>query len=255
MLGKQATRLLASVVVGLSSLVAVGTVAQANPITVLVTGDVYEYRSYRYNYTTQGFDYYLAGSSGHLSGAFSWDPAFMGPDLSSPPTWSVHSGLLDSTAPWLTSRLTAVTPDFTRTYDPASSGSQQQFGALEAGNPSHYGGYSGLATISGYADHVDDVSRLLKNSLFLYDHSSPFTPTLGYRSGQFVPVHVNFALGRPDDFAALGVFESSDDPRGITLSVTFANLTNVTTVPEPGTVILVGAGLVGLVARRWRACS
>ena len=44
MLDRPVMRLLASVIVALSSLAAFGTVTQATPITVRVTGDVYEYQ-------------------------------------------------------------------------------------------------------------------------------------------------------------------------------------------------------------------
>ena len=263
MLNRQAMRLLGSVVVALSGLLVFGTVSQANPITVRVTGDVFAYESYRYNFATQTYDYNFVGGSGSVSGTFSWDPALMGRDHSQPPKESLHGDGYEGPppTPWLTSSLTVVTPDFTRTYDPATSAGLPYPGAaLYAAfpNPS-YGTYSEMTAQAGYYDLEGHQAY---NKFAFIDYTTR-TPILGYRDGQFVPVDVHFnaeccLTGYYD--GELIVVEQLWDPRdrnytqtGVQAHLTGANLTSATTIPEPGTVALVGAGLVGLVAQRRRS--
>ena len=94
----------------------------------------------------------------------------MGPDLSSPPTWSFHQGSLDPTHPWLTSRLTAVTPDFTRTYDQEPSSLANPFGSLYAGfAPISDERHAVVGSDVGYNDGSVDTF----NAIFLADYSVP----------------------------------------------------------------------------------
>ena len=63
--------------------------AQASP-TLHVTGDIYGYASYHYDYATTSYTYFFSGSTGSISGTLSWDPALMGADYSTPPNYSNH---------------------------------------------------------------------------------------------------------------------------------------------------------------------
>ena len=94
MLNRQAKRLLSSLVAGVSCLAAFASVTQANPITVRVKGDIYDYLSFRCEYTG-ACPYYFFGSTGSFSGTFSWDPALMGSDSSEPPHYTRHTVTTD----------------------------------------------------------------------------------------------------------------------------------------------------------------
>jgi len=249
MLRRQATRLLASVVVAVSSLVAFATVTQANPITIHVTGDVYDYLSFRYNFHT-GYAFYITGRTGSLSGTFSWDPALMGQDFSSPPTVSWHEDIIaNHPTPWLTARLSAVTPDFKRTYDPATSGLPQLHEYLLGVPFVRPEDFSTMQTFLGYYNRHSEAVAAFRF------YNSPFAPALGYQSGEFVPVRVDYVpLAGKIRSGYMWTSDARYDRNGFTVSRVTAYITSTSTVPdtvpEPGTVALVGAGLVGLVARR-----
>ena len=87
MLDRHSKRLLVEWVVGLLTFVAFAPATQANPITVKVTGDIYDYATFHYDLATDIYTYSGSGSTGSLSGTFRWDPALMGPTpLHRPPT-------------------------------------------------------------------------------------------------------------------------------------------------------------------------
>ena len=251
MLNRQAKRLLSSLVAGVSCLAAFASVTQANPITVRVKGDIYDYLSFRCEYTG-ACPYYFFGSTGSFSGTFSWDPALMGSDSSEPPHYTRHSD--DGSSPWLTSSVTAVTPDFTRTYDPARSGLPRQERSLEGWDPNFhlFPGNSFLDAFLLYDSGPAPLYSLATNQFSVTDYSSPFTPTLGYQSGQFVPVQVDF-VPRLGDFGNLYLIDNRYDVDGYSISIVNGHVASVSTVvPEPGTLVLLSSGLLGILGLRHR---
>ena len=248
MLDRYSKRLPVVLVVGLLAFVALAPMAHASPITVNVTGDIYAYQTYHYDYATGTTTYSGSGSTGSLSGTFSWDPALMGPDLSIVSLYSYHDEFPGLTT-WLTSSLTAVTPDYTRTYDPATSGLPPSRQYLFGSDVAWSGSYSYL---EAFLYHADSTGSYAYNDFYFLDFASPYTPTLGYAGGQFVPAQVNFAPSSPD-YGYLAAYDVVYTPTGYDVSYANAILTSASTVPEPGTMALLGAGLLGLVALRRRA--
>lgn len=245
MLDRHSKRLLAVWVGALLTFVAFAPPTDASPITVKVAGDIFEYATYHYEFATDTYTYLGSGSTGSLSGSFTWDPALMGPDSSSPPSYSYHNDV-PGPALWLSSSLTAVTPDYTRTYDPAASGLplyEQYLVGNASGTPAV------LQPLLYYYDFATGSSA--QNSFSFYDFSMPFAFTLDYASGQFVPVQVDFAPSGNDSgtLVAFSMVRTGDD---YDISYAAANLTSASTVPEPATVALLVAGLLGVVAMRRR---
>ena len=247
MLDRHSKRLLAVWVVGLLPFVAFIPQAQASPITVKVTGNINDYATYHYDPATDISTYLGSGSTGSLSGTFSWDPALMGTDSSSPPSYSYHNDILGPTI-WLTSSLTAVTSDYTRTYDPATSGLpvyEQYLNGNASGIPSFF------QPLLYYYDFTTGSSA--QNYFSFYDYSSPFAFTLDYASGQFVPVQVDFAPSGSDSGGTLVAFSLVHTGDGYDISYAAAHLTSASTVPEPGPLALLVTALLCLVVLRRRA--
>ena len=193
MLDRYPKRLVTALVAGLLALIASIPMAQASPITIYVTGDIQQYATLHFEFATGITTFLGQGSSGTLSGTFTWDPALMGTDLSAPPSLSHH---LDAGGyyPWLTSSLTAVTPDYTRVYAPSPSATlflsyQVLDGQLQVGSTS-------LQASANYFNPA--TGSYAYNFLNFVDYSSPLALTLGSSSGQFVPLLVDFTLAGPN---------------------------------------------------------
>ena len=185
MLSKCAMALVAPFVGALACALALPPMVDAAPVVVNVTGNITSYHSYHYDYSTSTFSYDYSGSTGTLSGTFTWDPALMGADLSTPPGVSYHDDFPGANG-WLTSSLTAVTPDYTQTYNPSSSLfplAEQYLQGLD-GNISGYGFLQpSLYHCCDATVGQDHFSGYATNYFYFYDYTSPFTPTLGPRAG------------------------------------------------------------------------
>ena len=261
---KFAMALVATLVGALACDLALPPIVDAAPIVVNVTGNIYSYHSYHYDYTTSTYSYDYSGSTGTLSGTFAWDPALMGADLSTPPTYSAHDDVPGANV-WLTSSLTAVTPDYTQTYNPSSSPfplAEQYLQGLD-------GNISGVGFLQPSLNHCcsatvgpDNFSGYAMNSFYFSDYTSPFTPALGSQSGQFVPTAVDYTLDGPDNFGYLVAadFRYRYDGLGNPVDETFTgaeavliSATSTTAaVPEPSSVLLLGSELSALGLGAWR---
>jgi len=256
MLSKCAMALVAPFVGALACALAMPPMVNAAPIVVNVTGNITSYHSYHYDYSTNTFSYDYSGSTGTLSGTFTWDPALMGADLSTPPSLSYHDDSPGANV-WLTSSLTAVTPDYTQTYNPSSSLfplAQQYLQGLD-GNISGYGFLQpSLHHCCNATVGQDNFSGYATNYFYFSDYTSPFTPTLGSQSGQFVPTAVDYTPNGPDNYGSLFAvdfryrYDGLGNPIDETLTMAEAVLISATSttsaVPEPSSVLLLGSGLM-----------
>ena len=105
----------------------------------------------------------------------------MGADLSTPPTVSYHDDSPGANV-WLTSSLTAVTPDYTQTYNPSSSLfplAQQYLQGLD-GNISGYGFLQpSLHHCCNATVGQDNFSGYATNYFYFYRLYEPVHPDTG----------------------------------------------------------------------------